>query len=68
MNITDENLIIHHGGGKAPGAGIQRHYPIFKDGAGVEHISLNGLTLVKISSLQLNKHSRRERVKRTGNS
>lgn len=51
------------GPGKA-GLGAQRHYPIFQTGDGEEWISLNGQTLVKVSSLNLDKHVRRETVKR----
>jgi len=47
-----------------PGLGTQRHYPIFMTEDGGEWISLNGQTLVKVSSLNLDQHARRERVVR----
>jgi hypothetical protein len=59
-SLTDQNLVIVLGGHKKPGLGAQRHHPIFKNEAGEEYISLNGQTLVKVSSLTLDKWSRRE--------
>lgn len=63
-SLTSDDLIIVHGGHVQAGLGQQRHHPIFKDEGGTEYISLNGQTLVPISSLSLDKYARRETVKR----
>lgn len=63
-SLTSDNLIIVRGGHAQPGLGAQRHHPIFKDQNGIEYISLNGQTLVPISSLTLDKYTRRETVQR----
>lgn len=63
-SLTSDDLIIVHGGHAQSGLGSQRHHPIFKDEGGIEYISLNGQTLVPISSLTLDKRARRETVKR----
>jgi hypothetical protein len=64
-SITNEDLIIVDGGHVRAGLGSQRHYPIFKDDAGVEYISLNGLRLQKISTVDVGLYSRREAVQRS---
>ena len=63
-SLTSDDLIIVHGGHKTPGLGAQRHHPIFRDEDGIEYISLNGQTLIPISSLTLDQHARRETVQR----
>jgi hypothetical protein len=62
-HITDQNLVVVHGGHKQAGLGHQRHYPVFKDEAGTEYVSLNGQTLHPISNLSFD-NTRREVVKR----
>jgi len=62
-SITDEDLVVCHGGHKQKGMGHQRHYPIFKTEDGIEMISLNGQVLQPISNLRF-EISRRETVKR----
>ena len=57
MLVTNQNLVITKGGG------AQTHYPIWKDEAGVEYISLNAVTFVKVSELQF-QTTRRETVNR----
>ena len=63
-SLTSDDLIIVHGGHKQAGLGHQRHHPIFRDQDGVEYVSLNGQTLVPISSLKLDQYARRETVQR----
>lgn len=88
-SITNQNLVIVHGGHSSPGVvhrvptrgggskvkstrlgpgkpggGMQRHYPIFKGRDGQEYVSLNGQSLTAVSSLNLDKHARRETVQR----
>lgn len=63
-SLTSDDLIIVHGGHAVAGLGAQRHHPIFRDQDGIEYISLNGQTLVPISSLTLDKYARRETVQR----
>lgn len=63
-SLTSEDLIINRGGHKQPGLGAQRHHPIFRDQDGIEYVSLNGQTLVPISSLTLDQYARRETVQR----
>ncbi len=60
--VTNQDLIISMGGHAQPGLGSQRHLPIFVDKNGTEYVSLNGLSLQKISDL--NYTSRREVVER----
>jgi hypothetical protein len=63
FRITSENLVVCHGGHKQAGFGHQRHYPVFKDAAGTEYVSLNGQTLQPISNLSFD-ITHREVVKR----
>jgi hypothetical protein len=63
-SITDQNIIVCHGGHKQRGLGHCRTYPIFKDDAtGTEMISLNGQVLQPLANLSF-EISRRETVKR----
>lgn len=61
--VTNQDLIIMMGGHSQSGMGSQKHLPIFADANGVEYVSLNGLSLQKISDLNL-PNSRREIVER----
>lgn len=62
--LTNEDLILVMGGHARPGLGSQRHLPIFKGDDGEDYVSLNGQTLTKVSSLQLDEFARRETVQR----
>jgi very-short-patch-repair endonuclease len=57
MIVTNQDLIVHTGGGH------QTHYPIWKDEAGVEYISRDGFTFVRLQNQEF-KQSRRETVVR----
>lgn len=61
--VTNQNLVVNFGGHKDPGLGVHRHLPIFVDKDGTEYVSLNGLTLQKVSSLTY-PNTRREHVQR----
>lgn len=63
-SLTSDDLILVMGGHAKPGLGSQRHHPIFKTEDGREWVSLNGQTLVPVSSLQLDQYARRERAQR----
>lgn len=58
--LTDYDIVLNLGGHSNPGHGRQKHYPIFINDDGVEHVSLNGLTLTPLSNVQQNEHTRRE--------
>ncbi len=62
-SITSENLVVVIGGHKQAGLGHQKHLPIFRTEDGTEMVSLNGQTLVPISTLDYT-NTRRELVKR----
>lgn len=50
--------------GTTNGGGMQSHHPIYVDAAGVEHISVDGRTLRKLSDLKHLHIVRREHVNR----
>lgn len=60
--LTNQNLVISMGGHKQPGLGSQKHLPIFVDKNGIEYVSLNGLSLQRLSDL--NYQTRRENIER----
>ena len=62
-SLTNQNLIVVFGGHALPGYGSQKHLPIFVDKDGVEYVSINGLSLQKVSDLNY-QHMRRENVER----
>jgi hypothetical protein len=49
MTVTNQNIIVNMGGGSKFGGRHQRHYPIWKDENGVEYVSINGHSWVKLS-------------------
>ena len=61
--VTNQNLIIVFGGHAQPGLGSQKHLSIFIDKNGVEYVSINGLSLQKISDLNY-PNTRRENAGR----
>jgi hypothetical protein len=63
-HITDQNLIVCHGGHKQKGLGHCRTYPIFVDNeTGTEMVSLNGQVLQPLANLSF-ENMRRETVQR----
>ena len=63
-HISNENLVVCHGGHKQKGFGHCRTYPIFIDNeTGEELVSLNGQVLQKLANLSF-EHVRRQIVKR----
>lgn len=61
--VSNQNLVVVFGGHAQPGMGSQKHLPIFVDANGVEYVSLNGLSLQKVSDLTFS-NTRREVVER----